>query len=113
MSLRTKQTLSVASGAAPTFTAAAASDTMAPGRNVFAVYRSTHSVQCDVTVVIPGNLDTGVAYPDKVYSLEVGNVTMQELWIPLEKFMQDPTTSLVTITTEIQNATITMAVVER
>lgn len=113
MSLRTKQTLSVSTGAAPTFTAATASDTMAPGPNVFAVYRSTHTVQCDVTVVVPGNLATGDAYPDKVYDLAIGSVTMQERWIPLEKFMMDPSTGLVTITTEIQNAAITMAVVER
>lgn len=113
MSLRTKQTLSVSTGAGPTFTAATASDTMAPGPGVFAVYRSTHTVQSDVTVVVPGTLESGVAYPDKVYDLPIGSVTMQELWIPLEKFMQDPSTGLVTITTEVQDATITMAVVER
>lgn len=112
MTLRVKQTIAVA-GTAPTFAAVAASDTMPVGERLFAVYRSTHTVQCDVTVVVPGTLETGVAYPDLVLSLPIGSVTMQELWIPLQKVYQDPSTGVATITTEIQDATITMAVVER
>lgn len=110
MSLRSKHTLSVA-GTPPTFAAATASDTMPVGDRLFAVYRSTHSATIDVTAVVPGNLATGVAYPDKVYTLAIGNVTMQEVWIPLLKIYQDPTTGVATITTSSQTA-ITMAVVE-
>jgi len=113
MSLRTKQTLSVATGAAPTFTAATVSDTMRPGSNVFAVYRSTHSGTHVVTVVTPGNDPFGVAYADKTYNLAIGSTTMQEVWIPLIKEFQDPTTGLVTITVDDSATAVTMAVVER
>jgi hypothetical protein len=114
MSLRTKQTMSVA-GTPPTFAAVTASDTMPVGDRLFAVYRSTHTVQCDVIVVMPTalTLETGDDYPNKTYSLAIGSVTMQELWIPLLKLYQDGTTGVATITTELQDATITMAVVER
>jgi hypothetical protein len=112
MSLRTKQTLSVATGAAPTFTAATASDTMAPGNNVFAVYRNASASTVTVTVVTPGNDPFGTAYTDKAYSLADGSTTPTERWIPLIKEMQDPSTGLVTITCDpITN--VTLAVVER
>lgn len=116
MSLRTKQTLSVSTGAGPTFTAATASDTMAPAPNVWVEYRSVHSAATTVTLVVPGNLDTGVVYPDKAYTLAAGtgagNIVPSEIRIPLEKFAQDPATGLVTITTDQQTG-VTMAVVER
>lgn len=116
MSLRTKQTLSVSTGAGPTFTAATASDTMAPGPNVWVEYRSVHSAATAVTLVVPGNLATGVAYPDKEYTLAAGsgagNIVPSEIRIPLEKFAMDASTGLVTITTDQQTG-VTMAVVER
>ena len=116
MSLRTKQTMSVATGAGPTFSAATASDTAVPGPGVWAEYRSVHSAATTVTVVVPGNLGTGDAYPDKAYTLAAGggagNIVPSELRIPLEKFMQDPTTGVVTITTSQQTG-VTMAIVER
>lgn len=117
MSLRTKQTLSVSTGAAPTFTAATTSDTMAPGSNVFAVYRSVHSSSHTVTVVTPGEDPFGQAYPDKAYTLAAGtgagNIVPSEIWIPLTKAMQDPTTGLVTVTVDSSATGVTMAVVER
>jgi hypothetical protein len=114
MSLRTKQTLSVATGAGPTFTAATSSDTMRPASNVWVEYRSVHSSTTTVTVVVPGNLGTGDAYPDKAYTLAAGggagNIVPSELRVPLEKFMQAD--GVVTITTSQQTG-VTMAVVER
>lgn len=115
MSLRTKQTMSHA-GTAPTFAAATASDTMAPAPNVFAVYRSVHSAATTVIAVVPGNVANGEPYPDKSYTLAAGggagNIVPSELWIPLDKFMQDPTTGVVTITTS-QQVGVTLAVIER
>lgn len=116
MSLRTKQTLSVATGAGPTFTAATASDTMLPEAHVWVEYRSVHSAATTVTVVTPGNDPYGVAVPDKAYTLAAGggagNIVPSELRIPLIKDMQDPSTGLATITTSQQTG-VTMAVVER
>lgn len=114
MSLRTKQTLSVASGAGPTFTAATASDTMAPAPNVWVEYRSVHSAATTVTVVTPGNDAFGVAIPDKAYTLAAGggagNIVPSEIRIPLIKEMQAD--GVVTITTSQQTG-VTLAVVER
>ena len=112
MSLRTKQTMSVATGAAPTFAAATASDTMAPAPNVFVVYRNANAAVCTVTVITPGNDAFGVAIPDKAYTLADGSTTVTERWIPLIKEMQDPTTRVVTITCD-PIADVTLAVVER
>jgi hypothetical protein len=116
MSLRTKQTLSVSTGAGPTFSAATASDTAAPGPNIWAEYRSVHSAATTLTVVTPGNDPFGQAYPDKTYTLAAGggagNIVPSEIRIPLIKEMQDPTTGVVTITTSQQTA-VTMAIVER
>lgn len=116
MSLRTKQTLSVSTGAGPTFTAATASDTMAPGPNVWVEYRSVHSAATTLTLVTPGTDPFGTAYPEKEYTLAAGggagNIVPSEIRIPLIKAMQDPSTGLATITTSQQTG-VTMAVVER
>lgn len=117
MSLRTKQTLSVSTGAGPTFTAATASDTMArDGGTLWAEYRSVHSAATTVTLVTPGNDAFGVAIPDKAYTLAAGggagNIVPSEIRIPLIKEAQDPSTGLITITTSQQTG-VTMAVVER
>jgi hypothetical protein len=118
MSLRTKQTLSVSTGAGPTFTAATASDTMQPGNNVWAEYRSVSASTATITVVMPTalTLETGVDYPDKVYTLAAGggagNIVPSELRIPLIKIFQDGSTGLVTITCS-PTTSVTMAVVER
>jgi hypothetical protein len=118
MSLRTKQTLSVATGAAPTFTAATVSDTMGrDGSTLFAVYRSVHASSHTVTVVTPGNDPFGVAFADKAYTLGAGtgagNIVPTDIWIPLIKEFQDPITGLITITVDSSATAVTMAVVER
>lgn len=111
MSLRAKQTITP-TGTAPTFSAATASDTMPVGPGLFAVYRSTHSATILVTAVVPGTVANGEPYPDKAYTMAIGSVTPQELWIPLEKYQQDPTTGVATVTCAPITA-VTMAVVER
>ncbi|MCX4912807.1 hypothetical protein [Streptomyces sp. NBC_00687] len=111
MSLRTTQII-VPAGTAPTFTAATASDTTEVGDQLFAVYRSTHTATIDVTVIGKQVLENGDTAPNKVYTLAIGNVTMQEKWIPLYRSYLDPVTALATITTQSQ-ANITMAVVRR
>lgn len=117
MSVRSKQTLAVATGAGPTFSAATVSDTMLPGNNVWAEYRSVHSGAHTLTVITPGNDPFGVAYADKVYTLAAGggagNIVPSEIRIPLIKEFQDPTTGYVTITVDSSATAVTMAVVER
>lgn len=112
MSLRAKQTI-VDAGTAPTFSAATASDTAPIGDNLFAVYRNVDSAVKTITVVGKLVLENGVTAPDKAYSMAAGNVTMQELWIPLRKMYQDSVTGVATITTGIAVTGVTMAVVER
>jgi hypothetical protein len=85
---------------------------MAPAPNVFAVYRNANAAVCTVTVITPGTDAFGVAHEDKAYTLADGSTTVTERWIPLIKEMQDPTTRVVTITTDEQTD-VTMAVVER
>lgn len=77
----------VAAGTAPTFVAASTSDTVevGNGNNTFLVYRNTDASTEAITVVIPGTLVSGDAFPDKVYTIAAGNVTTAEVWIPLRK----------------------------
>lgn len=74
----------VAAGTAPTFGAASTSDTAEVGNgvNTFAVYKNTDASTEDITVVIPGTLVSGDAFPDKVYTIAANT---GELWIPLRK----------------------------
>lgn len=111
MSLRAKHTLTVA-GTRPTLAAATVSDTVPVGDRLFAVYRSTHTGAHVVTVVVPGTLATGDAYPDKTYALGIGSVTPTEVWIPLLKEYQDPATGVATITVDDSATAVLMAVVE-
>ena len=101
----------VAAGTKPTFTAAAASDTAEVGNgvNTFVVYKNTSSTACNVTIVVPGTLVTGDAFPDKTIALPI---TTGELWIPLRKeYDAGDGTGRATITTSAQDAGITVAVV--
>lgn len=76
-------------GTAPTFGAAAAGgDTAEVGDGLVAVYRNANGTTArTVTVAVPGNLETGDAYPDKAYSVP----TSGEVWIPLYQLYADPT----------------------
>lgn len=70
-------------GTAPTFAAAAASDTapVGSGRNTFVVYRNGSAGSVDVTVTAPGETEYGQDWPDPVISVAAG----EEAWIPLRK----------------------------
>lgn len=65
------------SGAAPTFAAPAASDKVPVGSTLIVKNGSAASVT--VTLVTPGTLATGDAYPDKSYTVAAGG----EAWIPV------------------------------
>jgi hypothetical protein len=95
---------------APTFAATSASDTaeVGNGHNTVAVYKNGSAVSVDVTVVTPGTLGTGAAYPDKVYTVAAGD----EVWIALIRDYLDPETpGRCTITVSPADPTVTAAVV--
>lgn len=103
----------VNAGTAPTFGAAAASDTAAvgTGSNTFVVYRNTDSNAKVVTVVVPGNTEYGAANPDPAINLAANT---GEVWIPLRKIYADEATARVTLNlTGTGGATgVTVAVVK-
>lgn len=110
MAALTTQNLSN-TGAAPTFGAAAASDTVevGNGHNSFVVYKNGSGGSINVTVVVPGNNTYGEPNPDKIVAVGAG----AEKWIPLRREYADPAVAGVgraTITTSAQTS-VTVAVV--
>lgn len=98
----------VNAGTAPTFGAAAASDTaeVGNGTNTFAVYK-TAGTSTNVTITVPGNNSYGQANPDPVIALGA----TAEAWIPLRKeFDAGDGTGRCTITTSAQT-NVTVAIV--
>lgn len=87
MALITTFTPTVA-GTAPTFSAAASGDTAKCGTGYWLVAKNTNVASRTVTIAVPGNLATGDAYPDKVYTLAADT---GEQWIPLLREYADPT----------------------
>lgn len=67
----------VLAGTPPTFTAPAASDTVQVGSTL--VVKNASAAAITVTLVTPGNLPTGDAYPDRAYTVAAG----AEAWIPV------------------------------
>lgn len=67
----------VLAGTPPTFAAPAASDTVQVGSTLIVKNASAGAVT--VTMVTPGNLPTGDAYPDRAYTVAAG----AEAWIPV------------------------------
>lgn len=67
----------VLAGTPPTFTAPVTSDTAQVGSTLIVKNASAGAIT--VTMVTPGNLPTGDAYPDKAYTVGVG----AEAWIPV------------------------------
>lgn len=108
MALKATQTMAL-NGTAPTFSAASVSDTMEVGVHHFAVYKNT-GTQKAVTVVTPGTLENGEAYPDKPCTLPA---TTGELYIPLLPVYADPVTGLATVTMTPDATGVTVAVVRR
>lgn len=95
-------------GTAPTLAAAAAGDTATCGHGYFLVVKNTNAATRDITIAVPGNLATGVAYPDKVYAIAADT---GELWIPLLDIYRDPSDQLAHITWSA-TANVTRAVVK-
>lgn len=67
----------VLAGTPPTFAAPAASDTVQVGSTL--VVKNASGASITVTLITPGNLPTGDAYPDKAYTVGAG----AEAWIPV------------------------------
>lgn len=100
----------VAAGTAPTFGAAALSDTaeIGNGGNTFVVYKNTNASGRTVTITAPGNTDYGEPNPDPALSLAA---TTGELWIPMRKDY-DPGDGTGRATITVDDATdVTVAVV--
>jgi hypothetical protein len=64
-------------GTPPTFTAPSLSDTVQVGATL--IVKNGSGASITVTMVTPGNLPTGDAYPDKAYTVTAGS----EAWIPV------------------------------
>lgn len=79
-------------GTAPTFAAPLSADTAAVGTVLIVKNASAGAIT--VTMVTPGTLETGDAYPDKAYSVPAG----AERWIPVLKAYLDPATGLAAVT---------------
>lgn len=75
-------------GVAPTFVAAAASQTAQCGSGYVLEVRNANAATRTVTITVPGNNSYGQANPDPVYT--VGALT-GELRIPLLPAYKDPT----------------------
>jgi hypothetical protein len=106
MALIATHTLTTA-GTAPTFAAAAANDTAECGPGIYLEVRNTNAATRTVTITVPGNLVTGDAYPDKVYTVAA---LTGELRIPLLDVYKDPTTRTAALTWSA-TADVTRAVV--
>lgn len=95
-------------GTAPTFAAAAANDTARCGEGYKLIAKNTNAATRTITIAVPGNLPTGDAYPDKVYTLAA---LTGEQWIPLLREYADTTDGLAHITWSA-TADVTRAVVK-
>ena len=86
------QKVGVLAGTAPTFAAPASSDTVTVGSVL--VVQNASGASINVTMVTPPVLETGDAYPDKVYAVPAG----AERWIPVLGVYTDPTTRVAAVT---------------
>ncbi len=95
MAVLTTQEIDTA-GTAPTFTAAATGgDEAETGTRVFLVVKNANAGSTrDVTIAGQGVLETGDAYPDKVYTVPISG----EVWVPLLGVYRDSTTGRAAIT---------------
>jgi len=64
-------------GTPPTFAAPSSSDTVQIGSTL--IVKNGSGASITVTMVTPGNLPTGDAYPDKAYTVTAAS----EAWIPV------------------------------
>lgn len=109
MALIPTQVLSVASGAAPTFAAAAAGDTAECDPAATLIVKNGGGAGITVTVATPGNLPTGDAIPDKAYTVAAG----AEAWIPLIEAFRDPAANGQAAISYSSTTSVTRAVIRR
>lgn len=89
-------TVTVAGGA-PTLGNAASGDTAKVGPGYVLYAKNSNGATRTITIAYPGNLPSGDAIPDKVYTLAA---TTGEQWIPLLAEYADPTSGQAAITWE-------------
>lgn len=94
MALLATQTI-VNAGTAPTFGAAATTDTATYAAGLFVVYKNTNANTRTVTISIPGTDSYGDTFTAHVVNLAANT---GEIWIPLRPIARDSTTGLVTFT---------------
>lgn len=109
MALLTVQTI-LGSGITPSYSAVAASDTIAitDDRTFLQVKNASGTIDT-VTIVIPGNDQFGSAIPDPTVSVAI---TTGDKMIALSPAMADPATGLITVT-HSQTTSVTCALVRR
>lgn len=84
----------VVAGTAPAPAPAANGDTCRVGTHLTLVVFNAAGSSMTVTLTPPSTLNTGVAYPAKVYTVPA---TTGQQWIPLLNEYADPTTGLATV----------------
>jgi len=99
------QSVPVLTGTPPTFGAVAASETVEV--NTLLIVKNASAASINVTLVTPGTLGTGDAYPDKVIAVPAA----QERWIPVLPDYQAPG-GLATVNFSA-TATVTAAAINR
>lgn len=84
MPIGATQSVPVIAGTPPTFAVPSSSDTVEI--NTVLIVKNASASSITVTMVTPGTLNTGDAYPDKVYTVAAG----AERWIPVLPDYQAP-----------------------
>lgn len=79
-------------GTPPVYAAPSASDTVQVGSIL--IVKNGSGASITVTLVTPGNLPTGDAYPDKAYTVAAAG----EAWIPVLQEYRDPITGIAAVT---------------
>jgi hypothetical protein len=107
VTLMVLQSISTA-GTPPTFNTVTATDTLPAQVGVTLIVRNTSAAPITVTLITPGNLGTGDAYPDHAVTCGAGtgtgNEVPTEVWLPITPEYVDPSTGLVTVTYSAQTS---------
>lgn len=106
MALLTAQQVAI-TGTTVTYSAAGASDTVAPDERAFWHVKNTNAATRTATVVVPGTT-YGQANPD--VAVTVAATTGDVMIGPLTPALADPSTGLITLTTSAQTG-VTAAIV--
>lgn len=99
------QAVPVLAGTPPTFTAPSASDTAEIG--AILIVKNASGASINVTLVTPGTLNTGDAYPDKVIAVPAA----AERWVPVLQDYRDAN-GLAAVTFSA-TASVTVAAINR